>query len=121
MNSLDRFMEFLVAGVFLCVGLAQILSYRRRPRALGARHARHIFALPYWAIVAVGLFEIGAALALVAPFGPLPPATLSLMAASGLAILTLGAAVYRVRRQETAVPSTALFLLALFVIVSYTV
>jgi hypothetical protein len=113
-------MEIFVAGVFLCVGFTKILSYRRRPRALGAREAYHLFALPYWAIAAIGLFEIGSALTLVAHFGLLSSVTPALMAASGLAILTLSAAVYRTSRQETAVPSTALFLLALFMIVGYT-
>jgi hypothetical protein len=51
------------------------------------------------------------------PFGLLPRLTLAQVAASGLAGLTLAAAVYRVNRQESAVPNLTLFLLILFVIV----
>ena len=119
MNSLDRIMEFLVAGVFLCVGLNQIFWYRRRPKALGARNRRLPLGLPYASIIAIGLFEIVAALALVTPFGPWPPATLALLAATGLALLTLAAAIYRTRRRQSAAPSLALFLMALFVIVGH--
>jgi hypothetical protein len=117
MNSLDRFMEYLAAGVFLCVGVATMLRYKRRPKALGAQPASLPFGLPYWSILAVGLCQIAAAFALVMPFGLLPQLTLAQVAASGLAGLTLAAAVYRVNRRETAVPSLTLFLLILFVIV----
>jgi hypothetical protein len=117
MNSLDRFIPYLVAGVFLCVGVATVLKYKRRPKALGARPASLPFGLPYWSILAVGLCQIVAAFALVMPFGLLPQLTLAQVAASGLAGLTLAGAVYRVNRQETAVPNLTLFLLILFVIV----
>jgi len=76
MNSLDRFMEYLVAGVFVCVGLRSIYSYKRRPRALGAREMSLPFGVPYWSVIAVGLFEIAAALALVMPIGAWPQTTL---------------------------------------------
>lgn len=117
MNSLDRFMEYFVAGVFLCVGAAKILRYKRRPRPLGALPASLPLGLPYGCILAVGLFQIAAALALVMPFGLLPQLTLAQVAASGLAGLTLAAAIYHIRRQETAVPNLTLFLLIMFVIV----
>jgi len=110
-------MEYLVAAVFLCVGVAKIWSYKRRPRALGAQRASLPLGLPYGCIVAVGLFYIAAAVALVMPFGLLPQLTLAQFAACGLAGLTLAAAIYHMRRQETAVPNLALFLLIMFVIV----
>lgn len=113
-------MEFLVAGVFLCLGLRKILSYRRRPKALGARHGSLLFGLPQSVIIAVGLFEVAAALVLIVPFGSMPGPTLALLAASALAFLTVAAGIYHVRRQESAAPSVALFLLALFVIVEHT-
>jgi hypothetical protein len=117
MNSLDRLMEFLVAGVFLLIGLRKILSFRRRPRTLGARHRRLPLGLPYGVIVAIGLFEIVAALAIVTPFGPWPQATLVRFAAAGLAVLTLSACFYHARRRESAAPTVALFLLTIFVLV----
>jgi len=106
-----------VAGVFVCVGLAKILRYKRSPKALGAQPARLPFGLPYGCIVAVGLFEIAAAVALVMPAGFLPQAALTQVAVAGLALLTVTAAVYHARRRETMVPNVMLFLLVLFVVV----
>lgn len=111
-------MEFLVAGVFLCIGLRRIVSYGRRPKALGASQMRLPFGLPYGTIAAVGLFEIAAALALLAPFGPLPQATLVPLAAAMLALLTMAAGIHHVRRHEPATPTVVLFLLAMFVMVA---
>jgi hypothetical protein len=70
--------------------------------------------------VAIGLFEVLLALALVAPIGLNLPVALPLLAASALALLTMTAAIYHLRRHETAAPSAVLFLLALFVIVGHT-
>jgi hypothetical protein len=120
MTNLDRFMEMLLAGIFLFIGIWQIVSYGRRPKSLGARHRSLPLGLPYGFVVAVALAEIIAALGLVIPFGPIPPEKLALVAATGLAGLTLIAAIYRMRRQQSAVPSTVLFLLALFVILGHT-
>src|SRR5580658_804820 len=121
MTNLDRFVEILLAGVFLLIGVWQIVSYGRRPKSLGARRRSLQLGLPYGLVIVVGLIEIVAALGLVIPFGPIPPATLALVAASGLALLTLTAAIYRMRRQQSPVPSVMLFLLALFVILGHTV
>jgi hypothetical protein len=117
MNSLDRFMEYLAAGVFLWIGVRNIYSYTRRPKALGAGQTRLPMGLPYGAIVAVGLFEVVAALALVAPIGFWPQATLVRLAAVGLAGLMVASSIHHVRRQESAAPTVALFLLTLFVLV----
>ena len=105
MTNLDRAMEFVLAGVFLWIGFAQIMSFRRRPKALGASNRHLPLGLPYGVVVAIGIFEIIAALALVTPFGPIPPARLALIAATGLALLTLSAAVLNMRRQRSAAPS----------------
>jgi len=115
MNSLDRFMEYLVAGVFLCVGLAKIWSYRRRPKPLGAQRASLPFGLPYVLVIAVGLFEVVAALALLTPYTFLPHAMIVPLAIAGLALLTFSAAFYHMRRHESAVPNLVLFLLVMFV------
>jgi hypothetical protein len=73
--------------------------------------------LPYGAIIVVGLFEIALASALLAPFGPWPQATLVRLAAAGLALLSVAAGIYHVRRQESAAPAVALFLLTMFVFI----
>jgi hypothetical protein len=46
-----------------------------------------------------------------------PPYILLRLATAGLALLMVAAGIYHMRRQESAAPSVALFLLALFVIV----
>jgi hypothetical protein len=117
MNNLDRFMELLVAGVFLCDGLSKIFGYRWRARVLAAWQMCGPFGLSYRWLFAVGLFEIASALALAAPFGPLPPAVVVRLAGSALAVFTLSAGIYRVRHHEQAAPTIVLFLLAVFVIV----
>ena|ERR1700676_2079831 len=117
MNSWDRFVEYFVAVVFLCVGVAKILSYKRSPKALGAQPARLPFGLPFWCIAAVGLFEVAAAATLVMPSGFLPQAALTQVAVAGLALLTVTAGVYHARRHESTVPNVMLFLLVLFVAV----
>jgi hypothetical protein len=110
MNNLDRFMEFLVAAVFLFVGLSKIFSYRY-PRGLREAGASELAVeFPYWCVALLGLFEMAAAMALVTPF------ELTLIAAVALAFSTLIAGFYRVSVKKSAAPTTALFLLVLFVI-----
>ena len=117
MTSLDRFMEYFVAAVFLLVGLRRLSAYRRRPRALGAASARLPLGLPSGSTVMIGLFEIVAALALITPFGVWPQGNVVRLAATGLALLMLVSGIYQVRRRESVEPTAVLFLLALFVIV----
>lgn len=118
MNSLDRFMVYLVAGVFLCVGLAKIWSFRYRPKPLGAQPATLPFGLPYGLVIVVGLFEVLAALALPTPYSFLPHVMIAPLGIVGLALLMWAAAVYHLRRHETAVPNLVLFLLVMFVAVA---
>jgi Na+/H+ antiporter NhaD/arsenite permease-like protein len=120
MTNLDKLMEFLVAGIFLWLGLTKILSNKRRPRALGARHRSLPLGLSHQWMVALGLFEIVAALFLVMPFGSMPPAIPAILAATALALLTTISGIDRARRHQSPAPSVALFLLALFVIVGRT-
>ncbi len=115
MNNLDRFLEYLVVAVFVCIGCARIVSYRRRPKPLGAQSAGLPFGLPYGALAAVGVFQIAAALVLVTPIAFLP--AIAPWAAAGLALVTLYGALYHIRRHETAVPNVTLFLLVLLVAV----
>ncbi len=115
MNNLDRSIEYLAAGVFVCVGCARIVKYRRRPKPLGAQSAGLPFGLPNASLVAVGVFQILAALAIVAPFSFSP--AIAPAAAAGLAVVTLYGALYHMRRHESAVPNLTLFLLVLLVAV----
>ena len=67
--------------------------------------------------VAVGLLEIAGAAGVLVPVDVWPPDVFLRLAAAGLGLLMVAAAIYHVRRQESAAPSITLFLLALFVIV----
>ena len=118
MSDWDRFVEYFVAGVFLCVGLAKIFRYRRGPKAVGAQAARLPFGLPHGSIVAVGVFEVLAALALVMPSDFLPQALLTQVAIAGLVLLTATACAYHAWRHESTVPSVMQFLLVLFVVIA---
>jgi len=116
MNSLDRLMEILLAGVFLCAGLGKIFSYNRKASEPGNEGTSGLMGLPYaWAAL-IGLFETVAALALIAPVGALLSPAFVITAATALALLMVGASLYRVRHQQSAAPTIALFLMALFVI-----
>jgi hypothetical protein len=120
MNNLDRFMEFFVAGVFFCGGLNKLyrlVRLRRKANALGVRHLPGALGMPYGWVIAIGLFEIAAALALVTPLGPWQPAALARLAAMGLALLMIFLAAYRVRRRQPSHLAFSLFFLAIFVII----
>lgn len=109
-------MEFLLSGVFLCAGLAKIFSYNRKASKPGNQETSGLMGLPYTWAALIGLFETVAALALIAPVGPSLSPTLVIATASALALLMVGASIYRVRRQQSAAPTIALFLMAFFVI-----
>lgn len=109
-------MELLLAGVFLCLGLSKIFGYQRKAKQSESGLPSGLMGLPYGLAATIGLFEIAAALALVMPAGVWPSSALVLPAAVGLAILTVAASIYRVRRKESAVPTIVLFLMAIFVV-----
>ena len=110
MNSLDRAMEFLVAAIFLLVGVAKIFSYKRRAKSLVTTESRIFPQFPYWCVAAVGLLEMAAALALISP------TTLALMACALLAGTTGAACIFRHSRSESTAPTIVLLLLVVFVI-----
>jgi hypothetical protein len=117
MNGLHWTAQILLAGVFLFVGFSRIFANRRLTSGLPAWPGFGVISLPNELAVAVGIFEIAGALALVMPVDLWPPDILPRLAAAGLALVAMAGAVYHMRRHESGAPSIALFLLALFVIV----
>lgn len=115
MNNLDQFIEYLAAGVFVCIGCVRVAGYRRRPKTPDAQSMRLPFGAPRQLSVAIGVLEIAAALMLAVPASLLP--ALAPLAVTFLALLTISAAIYQMRRHETPVPNIALFLLVLLVAV----
>jgi uncharacterized membrane protein YphA (DoxX/SURF4 family) len=116
MNSLDRVMELLLAVVFLCAGLGKIFSYNSKGEEPGRGETSGLAGLPYTWAALIGLSETVAALALIAPVGASLSAKIVTTAAIALALLMVAASIYRVRCQQSAAPTIALFLMALFVI-----
>src|SRR3954463_10916195 len=110
MNDLDRFMEFLVAAIFLLVGLSKIFRYKYPRGSNEVETSKFEREFPYWCVALLGMFEMAAATALVTPF------ELNLFAAVALAFSTFITVLYRASVQKPAAPTAVLFLLVLFVI-----
>jgi uncharacterized membrane protein len=113
MTSLDHLMQLLVIAFFLVVGVTKIFSYRQPSRFIPVEPAPASTVFPYWAVALLGLLEIAAALALFTS------ATPALIAAVFLALLTVGSVFFRLRRQQSAAPTIAVFLMVVFVIVDH--
>jgi uncharacterized membrane protein YphA (DoxX/SURF4 family) len=116
MNSVLWIAQILLAGVFLYAGLSKIFAYGRQTKTL-SRPIGGCAGLPHELVAAIALAEIAGALAVVVPVDLWPPDILLRLAVTGLALLTVAAVVYHVRRKEPTAPLVALFLLALFIIV----
>lgn len=111
MTSLDGIMGLLVSFFFLFAGVTNIFSYKRKSSFIAADEIPAPAAYPYWCMSLLGLFEVAAALALITP------APMAFIAAVFLAIVTAASVVFRLRRQQSAAPTIALFLMVLFVII----
>jgi hypothetical protein len=117
MNGILWIAQILLAGVFLFAGFNKILVYERHKSMPGDGSGSGCIGLPNGLAAAIALLEIAGALGVVTPVELWPSGNLLLMAATGLALLTLGACVYHARRKEPTAQIIAVFLLALFVIV----
>ena len=109
--------QLLLSGVFLFAGFSRILALGRRESVPATLAGIGLNGLPPRATLAVAIFEIAGAVALVLPMNSWPPYLLAQLAAAALALLTVVAIIHQARRQEFAAPSVALFLLALSVVV----
>jgi uncharacterized membrane protein YphA (DoxX/SURF4 family) len=117
MNDLLWIAQIILAGVFLFTGFSKIFAYERLVKAVQARSKRGPVGMSHGQAVIVGLAEIAGAACVLVPTDVWPPHILLRLAAGGLAVLMIAAAIYHTRRQESATPSVTLFLLALFVLV----
>jgi uncharacterized membrane protein YphA (DoxX/SURF4 family) len=117
MNNLLWIVQIILAGVFLFAGFTKIFAYERLVTAVESRTKAGPVGLSRVQAVLVGLAEILGAAGLLVPVDLMPPYIFLRLAAAGLALLMVAAGIYHLRRQESAAPSVALFLLALFVIV----
>ena len=117
MNGLLWIAQILLAGVFLFTGVSKILAYDELVKAVEAKSKGGKIGMSRQQAALVGIAELIGAVGVVVPMDLWPPYVLLRLAAAGLALLMVIAGIYHIRRQESAAPSVALFLLALFVIV----
>lgn len=117
MNDLLWIAQIILAGIFLFAGFTKIFAYERLVKAVEARSKSGRVGMTQTQAVTVGILEIGGAVGLLVPMDVWPPNILLRLAAGGLALLMVAAGIYQIRRKDSAAPSVALFLLALFIIV----
>lgn len=117
MNGLEQIAQILLVGIFLFAGLSKIFAFQKEPQVQAGPSLRGN-GLSRGVAYAIALTEIAGALGLVVPLSFWQPDLLPRLAAGGIALLTLAAYIYYVRRKEpSAAPMMALFLLTLLVIV----
>ncbi len=117
MNTLLWIAQIILAGVFLFTGFSKIFAYGQVVKAVEARSKAGKIGMSRGQATLVGLVEALGAAAVLVPVDMWPPYVFLRLATAGLALLMVAASIYHIRRQESAAPSIALFLLALFVIV----
>jgi DoxX-like family len=122
MNTLIWIGQIVLAIVFFLVGAAKLFAYSTLVKTI--EQVRHTAPIRISSGVGrlVGILEIAGAVGVILPAAltpaPLAPQYLLVrLAAGGLALLMVAATLYHFRRRESAVPSIASFLLALFVLV----
>jgi len=122
MNTLIWIGQIVLAAVFLVAGIAKFAAYRKLITTLETRRKTAPITMTAAQGRFVGAIEILGALGVIVP-PAFTPANLAQdyllvrLAASGLALLMIGACIYHLRRRESPSPAVAAFLLALFVIV----
>ncbi len=122
MNGLIWIGQIALATVFLIAGATKLFGYEKLVKTLEGLPRWKTIEMSRGPAVLIGLLEIAGAIGVIMPAaltpGMLAPDYLLVrLAASGLALLMIGASIYHIRRKEPSAPSIATFLLALFVIV----
>ena len=122
MNGLLWFAQVLLAAIFLFTGGSKLLAYEKLMGKVEARSKGRPAGISRKLAVFVGLAEIAGALGGVAPAALTPAAFVAAhmlvrLAAGGLGLIMVLAAIYHASRKESPAPAVTLFLLAVFVIV----
>lgn len=116
MNGLLWIAQLILAGVFLVAAAGKLFAYEKVMKVVESAKGRPV-ALSHREAILVAVAEIAGAIGLLIPNDAAPPNLFVLCAASWLALLMVGAGIYHLRRQESAAPNVAVFLLALFILV----
>jgi uncharacterized membrane protein YphA (DoxX/SURF4 family) len=120
MNALLWIAQIILAVTFLVTGFGKLVAYNRLMGAVEVRlKAPAGISQPLAALI--GIFEIAGAIGVVfppslTPFELAQGHLLIRIAAALLALIMVGAGIYHLRRNESAAPSVALFLLAVLVV-----
>jgi uncharacterized membrane protein YphA (DoxX/SURF4 family) len=117
MNSLHWVAQILLAAVFLFTGATKVFSYEKLVKTLEARDKGRPVGVSRSLAFAIGVAEIAGAIGVILPFDFFPHHLIVRISAAGLALIMVLAGIYHIRRNQSAAPSVALFLLAVFVIV----
>jgi uncharacterized membrane protein YphA (DoxX/SURF4 family) len=120
MNVLLWIAQLILAVTFLVTGLGKLFAYDRLIGVIQVRLKAPAGISPRLAAL-IGIFEIAGAIGVVfppslTPFELAEGYLLIRIAAALLALIMVGAGIYHLRRNESAAPSVALFLLAVLVV-----
>jgi len=117
MNTLLWIAQILLALAFFVTAGGKLFAYDKVVRAVEARSKGRSIGMSRSQAAVVAIAELAGAVAVLIPAKADPPHLVVLVAAVWLALLMVAAGIYHLVRKESAAPSVALFLLALFIIV----
>ncbi len=120
MNGLLWIAQLILAVTFLVTGLGKLFAYDRLMGVVQLRLKAPAGISPRIAAL-IGIFEIAGAIGVILPLSLTPIGLaedhlLIRIAAAILALMMVGAGIYHLRRNESAAPSVAVFLLAVLVV-----
>jgi uncharacterized membrane protein YphA (DoxX/SURF4 family) len=121
MNGLVWIAQILLAFLFLYAGLVKLFAFRELVQTLESRTPVPIKMTRFQGKI-IGILELAGAIGVIMPPFVTPGALgvdhlLIRLAAGGLGLLMVVAALYHLRRNESAAPAIAAGLLATFVII----
>jgi DoxX-like family len=117
MNTLLWAVQILLAGIFLFTAAGKLFDYEQLVKVVEARSKGRPIGMSRGQAGLIAVAEALGALGLLIPGRVAPPHLVILASGTWLALIMVGAGVYHLRRQESAVPNVVLFLVALFIIV----
>jgi uncharacterized membrane protein YphA (DoxX/SURF4 family) len=120
MNGLLWIAQLILAVTFLLTGSGKLFAYDRMMRVVQLR-LKAPAGIPRGFAALIGIAELAGAIGIMIPPALLPAGLahghlLIRLAAADLALIMVGAGIYHLRRNESAAPCVAVFLLALLVV-----
>lgn len=116
MNYLMWTAQGILAVVFFITGMSKLLAFGRVKSFLGRKLKGGPIGISTSQGASIGLLEVAGAFGLLTPEFIVPNYMTVILAAAGLGLLMICAAIYHFRRKEPAAPDIALLLLTVLVI-----